>query len=238
MAKPTPRWDWKRGEFRGASEKLFTSDVMERIAELLDINSKKKIAGIREEIVKAADQYQALKINDDNRPTSGQRRAALKTLLSQLEKLLSDIESLDEDSRTAIDLAATGSKSSLIYEVYLNNENDAPEAGEEITKLDVGHIYNLRDHVEAALDNLPQPRRGPQKKIAKTAFIWMLADIYKRHTGKRATVSSFEDGHRGRFVEFVEKCLEATGDSQSESGLGKRVRDDLKERRSIRGRKN
>ena len=230
MANPKPRLRWKREYVRRVSIDTFTPDVMKTIARTLAISSEEVIAHLLTEIADAMNLYVSFKEHSDKRPSPGEKQAALRSLLSQLNKSVTIFEKLDEDSLIAVELAAAGSKKSSIYEVISDGDFEIQAEGEEITKIEIGHLYNLRDHVEAALKNLSKPKRGPQKKVAKRVLYWKLADIYKQHTGKRATVSSYEGGHGGPFVDFVEACLKPIGRVQSTSALGKQVKDALSER--------
>ena len=199
----------------------YSSEAIQEIATILNITGRNALIDLRSEIEGIAVRYLGLKHAFDQAPKAAETRAALAEILAAAHNLLEQLEDLDDETQIALELAASGSKVTPIEAKFGRGKN-LVEQGEEEIEAAVQHIYNFQAIVSAALDLVPEPKRGRPPVIAFDAFVWMLARLYERETGQAAK--------GGPFHALVHLCAKPLMGIQSKTALGKHIRRALKAR--------
>ena len=120
-----------------------------------------------------------------------------------------------------MDLAASGSKVAPV-EAKFGRDKNLVEQGEEKVEAAFQHINNFQAIVSSALSLLPKPEKGRPSVIAFDAFVWKLAHLYERETGRAA---------KGRpFHNLVHACAEPLMTIYAKTPFEKHVWRALKER--------
>ena len=224
--KPLPRQTpphrgWR---IKGLSEidvPPYLPDAIEQIATILSVTGGDALDGLRIEIEDIAARYLGLENTFDQAPKAAETRAALAEILDAADTLLKRLEGLDDESRIALDLAASGSKVTPT-EAKFGLGKKVFEQGAEEVEAAIQHIYNLQATTSAALDLLPQSKRGRPPVIAFYALVWMLAHVYERETGQAPK--------GGPFHNLVHACAKPLMPIQSKAAFEKHVRRALKAR--------
>jgi len=216
-----PGGGWRIPELSDIEVPPYPSEAIEQIATILSVTSRDALADLRFEIEDIAACYLGLQDTFDQAPKSAETRAALGGILDTADTLLERLDGLDDETRIALNLAASGSKVTPT-EAKFGRGKKLFEQGEEEVEAAIQHIYNLHATASAAVDLLPQPKKGRPPVIAFSAFVWLLAHLYERETGRAPMGGPFHD--------FVHACAKPHMTIQSRTAFDKHVRRALKAR--------
>ncbi len=227
--KTPPREPWRIIDLSEIEVPSYSSEAIEQIAAILGVQGQAALTDLRSEIEDIAARYLGLKQVFDQAPKAAKTRGALAEILETVDTLLERLENLDDETRIALDLAASGSKVTPV-EAKFGGGKGLVEQGEEEVGAAIQHIYNFQAIVSAALDLVAEPKRGRHPVIAFDAFVWMLAHTYERETKRKAGVTLSPEGYRGPFFNLVKLCVDPLMNRLSPEGLGKRIQRALKAR--------
>lgn len=199
----------------------YPPEAIQEIAAILGVPGQSPLTDLRSEIEGIAARYLGLLHTFDQAPKAAETRAGLAKILDAVDILLERLEDIDDETRIALDLAAAGSKLTPLEAKFSRGKN-LVEQGEGKVEAAIQHLHNLQGFTSAASKLLPEPKRGRHPVIAFDAFVWMLARLYERETGRAAKGRPFHD--------LVHACAEPLMWIQSRTALGKHVRRALKTR--------
>ncbi len=158
-------------------------------------------------------------------------RNAIEDLIKKANRTHSEAPADREDYEKAHRSVARLRKLSAdwVTEVQTLKAITSPDLGDE--DRNIGHIYRLieitmpdlgvapLDHLCGLLVRLEEhlgwletglrPRRGPPRNLARRYFIWGLADVFERETGRRATAAwdSVSEAPCGDFARVLAELL-------------------------------
>lgn len=227
--KTRPRRDWRRRGPDTSGYPRYSPEDIETIAAILGVSDSKAKKELQAEIEDVVARYLGLKRDIDKAPRPAEVRVSLDEVEGSADTLLEYLEELDEDTEFALQQAAAGKMDVVDKGIYSVDEETFRQGEMALDRI-VQHIYNLLDNISSARSHVSEPRRGAPRKLAFTAYVWMLANVFNSFTGRRAAVTYDEKkgGHTGTFVEFVAKCLKPVEGKHSTNALGQKVKRALK----------
>ena len=229
--KTRPRRGWQRKGLVTSAGPRDSPEQIDSIATTLEISAPQIKAKLQHELEDSAARYLGLKHDLDEEPSPAEVRDALDELDKATDSLRYQLESLDDETKFALQQAAAGTPDVIDGGIYAADQ-DALGRGEEAFESLVQHIYNLLDHISEVREHVPEPRRGARYKFSFTAYAWALARIFQDHTGRVATISYGEktDRSTGGFLDFLIECVTPLENIHSRNALAKRTQRALKKR--------